>query len=113
MVALSEAALIAEHNGLDLSKLFDTLGGGYAGSQLLETKKANLIDRDYTPTGVAQFMVKDLRFAEQAAVQTGTVAPQLRLLRTIFEDLVDKGLGHEDLAVVHAYIDGLRDESLP
>ncbi|PPF18896.1 MULTISPECIES: NAD(P)-dependent oxidoreductase [unclassified Rathayibacter] len=104
MTAIAEAAVIAERSGLDLDTLLALLEGGYAGSRVLETKRAALVARDYTPTGVASFMDKDLRAAADEAEATGTSAPLLGTLRTVFRDLVDAGLGNEDLAVVHRFV---------
>lgn len=106
MAAVSEASVIAERSGLDLDALLTLLQGGYAGSRVLETKKDRLVARDYSPSGAARYMVKDLSFAHAAAVETGTGAPLLDALRTQFDGLVEAGLGDDDLAVIHRYIRG-------
>lgn len=105
--AISEASVIAERSGLDLEALLSLLQGGYAGSRVLETKKQRIIDGDYTPTGIARYMVKDLGFAAAAASATDTATPVLDVLRASFEGLVSAGLGDLDLAVVHRYIQSL------
>ncbi|WP_264159334.1 NAD(P)-dependent oxidoreductase [Mycetocola spongiae] len=104
MTAISEAAVIAERSGIDLAVLLPLLQAGYAGSRVLETKQDRLIRRDYTPTGVAAFMVKDLTAAAAEAARTATRTPQLDTVRTVFDDLVAAGLGPEDLAVVHRFV---------
>jgi len=106
MAAISEASVIAERSGLDLDALLTLLQGGYAGSRVLETKKNRLVERDYSPTGAARYMVKDLSFAHAAAVETATAAPVLDALRSQFDGLVAAGLGDDDLAVIHRYIRG-------
>ncbi|MBF4634710.1 NAD(P)-dependent oxidoreductase [Agreia pratensis] len=110
MAAISEASVIAERSGLDLDALLTLLQGGYAGSRVLETKKDRLVERDYSPTGAARYMVKDLSFAHAAAVETATAAPILDALRGQFDGLVAAGLGDDDLAVIHRYI---RDPEQP
>lgn len=105
MAAVSEASVIAERSGLDLDTLLTLLQGGYAGSRVLETKKDRLVARDYSPSGVARFMVKDLSFAHAAAVETATTTPILDALRSQFDGLVAAGLGDDDLAVIHRYIE--------
>lgn len=102
--AISEASVIAERSGLNLDALLSLLARGYAASRVLETKKQKLVDRDYSPTGVARYMVKDLGFAAAAAAETATATPVLDVLRTSFDGLVAAGLGDDDLAVVHRYI---------
>jgi 2-hydroxy-3-oxopropionate reductase len=111
MTAIAEASVIAERSGLDLDALLTLLEGGYAGSRVLETKHTRLVERDYSPTGVARYMVKDLGFAAGAAAETGTPAPLLEALRATFDDLVAAGMGDDDLAVVHKFV-GLTGDTL-
>jgi 2-hydroxy-3-oxopropionate reductase len=107
ILALGEAAVIAERSGLDLEVLFDLLGGGYAGSRMLESRKRRLVEKDYRPSGAARFMLKDLEFAAAAADATGTATRQLPALQAAFAELVERGYGDQDVSVVHAYIAGL------
>lgn len=107
IMALGEAAVIAERSGLDLTTLFDLLEGGYAGSRVLQTRKNRIVTGDYSPSGVAKYMVKDLTFAEEEAKKSGTTAPQLQLLLHAFTDLTQRGFGDQDIAVTRAYIESL------
>ncbi|HWU45775.1 MAG TPA: NAD(P)-dependent oxidoreductase [Humibacter sp.] len=107
MLALSEATVIAERAGLDVTKLLDLFSGGYAGSRLLDSRKQRLIDKDYSVSGPAKFMVKDLGFARDEAERTATATPQLTMLQHVFAGLVDAGLGDEDLSVVQAFVSSL------
>lgn len=106
-LALGEAAVVAERAGLDVRALFDLLGGGYAGSRLMEVKKARLAEHDHNPSGPARFMVKDLGFAAAEAVATGTATPQLDVVREVFTALTAAGLGDLDTTVVQAYVESL------
>jgi len=107
MLALSEAAVIAERSGLDVAAFLDVLSGGYAGSRLLDSRKQRLIEKDYAVSGPAKFMVKDLDFARAAAESTTTTTPQLTMLQKVYADLVDRGFGDQDLSVAHAYVAAL------
>lgn len=104
MAAIAEASVVVEREGLDLNTVLSLLEGGYAGSRVLETKRERLVARDYSPTGVAKFMVKDLGFAAAAAESTGTRTPTLDAVRETFIALTDAGLGDDDLCVIHRYI---------
>ena len=110
MLALGEAAVIAERSGLDLAALFELLGGGYAGSRMLESRKRRLVEKDHSPSGAARFMLKDLGFAAAAAEATATTTRQLPALRAAFAELVERGHGDQDISVVQAYIAGLPPE---
>lgn len=107
IVALSEATVLAERSGLDVAALLEMFAGGYAGSRLLESRKQRLIEKDYSVSGPAAFMVKDLGFARDEADATNTATPQLTVLSQVFEALVNAGLGENDMSVVQEYISSL------
>ena len=99
ITALGEASELGARSGIDLDTLWTLLGGGYAGSNLLTSRKDKLVAGDDTPSGVAEYMVKDLRFASDAAQATGIQPALLPALRTIFDEIVAVGLGGRDIAV--------------
>lgn len=107
IMAIGEAAVIAERAGLDLAQLFELLEGGYAGSRVLATRKQRIVESDYSPSGAAKYMVKDLTYASREAAQTATTAPQLTALLTAFSDLTERGFGDNDIAVTRAYVESL------
>lgn len=73
--ALAEAAHLAERSGLDVNELFEVLAGGLASSRVLELVGPKLAAKDYTPTGPAKFMLKDLSFVRESADIAGTATP--------------------------------------
>ena len=99
ITALGEASEIAARSGIDLETLWTLLAGGYAGSNLLSARKEKLVTGDDSPSGVAKYMVKDLRFAADAAAAVGIQPALLPALREIFDEIVDAGLGDRDIAV--------------
>jgi 2-hydroxy-3-oxopropionate reductase len=108
VLALGEAAVIAERAGLDVLAMFDLLGGGYAASRVLEVKKRRFAEHDHSPSGAARFMVKDLSAATEEARRTATPTPQTDLLLQVFTDLTARGYGDQDTAVVQAYLESFR-----
>ncbi|MFT4259934.1 NAD(P)-dependent oxidoreductase [Microbacterium sp.] len=104
ILALGEATVLAERSGLDLDALWTLLGGGYAGSNLLDSRKHKLVSGDDSPSGMAQYMVKDLRFAADIAEATGTAAVLLPTLRAAFDEIVATGLGDRDIAVSRRFV---------
>lgn len=99
--ALAEAAVLAEAEGLDVGALFGVLAGGLAGSRVMDQLAPRMIARDYTPTGPAKFMLKDLRFVEAAATEAGARLPIAERALEVYGDLVAEQLGDLDLASVH------------
>jgi len=105
VTALGEAAVLGERSGLDLAVLFEALGGGYAGSRVLETRARRFVEGDYHPSGAAKYMVKDLGFALDEAERVRVDAPQLAMLSEFFGDLSARGFGDQDISVTRAYIE--------
>lgn len=104
ILALGEATVLAERSGLDLDALWDPLGGGYAGSRLLKSRRDKLVSGDDSPSGMVKYLVKDLRFADDVARATGTSAVLLPAVRQAFDELVAAGLGDRDIAVTRRYV---------
>ena len=52
---------------VDAGRVLDVLGAGLAASELLRQKRDKLADEDFSPSGPARFLVKDLTFATDSA----------------------------------------------
>ncbi len=111
--ALAEAAELAERSGMDVAALFEVLAGGLAGSQVLSIVGPRIAAKDYTPTGPAKFMHKDLGFVLDSAVAAGSAAPMATAGHVLYGTLKDQGLGDHDLAVVRESIARLGAEIKP
>jgi 2-hydroxy-3-oxopropionate reductase len=105
VLALGEAAVLADRSGINVGQLFELFGGGYAASRILETRGPRVIAEDYSPSGVAKYLLKDLRYAADVAEDTATRTALLPTLKSAFEDLVRSGLGESDMAVTRRYIE--------
>lgn len=104
VLALGEATVMAERSGIDVATLLDLLQGGYAGSRVLDTRKTRFVHHDYSPSGAARYLKKDLGFALEVAEATGTSAAQLPALAAAFDELVAAGFGDEDIAATQPFI---------
>ena len=102
--ALAEAAELAERSGLDVEALFEVLSGGLAASRVLEVVGPRLAAKDYTPTGPAKFMHKDLSFVLESAATARTATPMASAGVDLYAELVAQGLGDLDLAAVRQAI---------
>lgn len=107
--ALAEAAELAERSGMDAAALFEVLGGGLAGSRVLDIVGPRLAAKDYAPTGPAKFMHKDLNFVLESAEAAGAAVPMASAGVGLYRELIDQGLGDQDLAVVRQAISNLSD----
>lgn len=107
VMALAEAAVLGDRAGLDIAALFSVLGGGYAGSRILETRGGRIVSGEYGSAGPAKYMVKDLGFALAEAARTGSELPQVSLLSSSFKALTAAGLGDNDISATRAYVESL------
>ncbi len=105
MAALSEAALLAEGAGVDVGLMYSMLAKGWGGSAVLDAKHTKVEQRDYSNTGAAKFMVKDLKIAIGEAAASSRVLPICSEALKLYEGLTEAGLGDDDLAVIHKYLD--------
>ena len=105
VTALAEASVLAERSGLDVAALFDLLGGGYAGSRLMEVKAHRFATHDHSPSGPAKFMIKDLRAVAEEAERTGLDLALATLLARVFTETTEAGWGDLDTAVVQRWVE--------
>ncbi len=82
--------------------MLDVLGAGLAASELLDQKRDKLAAEDFSPSGPAKFLVKDLTFATDSAA--GRELPSLKVSLDLFTGLTDAGLGDQDNSVVLEYL---------
>lgn len=94
--AIAEAITLGRNAGLDIQVLLDILEGGLANSQVLNVKREKIESGDFTPGGSAAFQLKDLNFAIEAGIETGTALPTTQTVTSLFEALVAFGDGQLD-----------------
>ncbi len=105
ILAIGEASVLADRSGLDLEQMWTLLGGGYAGGTLLRSRHRKMVDAEYSASGMAKYLVKDLTYATDVAEVTGTNAALLPALHAAFTELVQRGMGEEDMAVTRKFIE--------
>ncbi|BDH59124.1 NAD(P)-dependent oxidoreductase [Tsukamurella sp. PLM1] len=104
IMALGEATVLADRSGIDVRAMWELLGHGYASSRLLDTRAEKLITGDDAPSGMAKYLLKDLRSGSEVAAATGTDAVLVPALLAAFEELVGAGLGDRDMAVTRRFV---------
>ena len=105
VLALGEAAVLADRSGLELGTLVELFEGGYADSRILRTRGPRMVADDFRPSGMARYLLKDLDIAADVATATRTDTALLPALRAAFADLVARGLGDQDMAVTKRYVE--------
>jgi 2-hydroxy-3-oxopropionate reductase len=103
-MAVSEAAVIAERAGLDLSRVLHSWQLSLAGSRVLGVAQAKLLNRDFEPELAAGAALAPLEIASQQAWRTGTTARLLGNVRELFQLLDRAGLSSQDLTSTYQYL---------
>ncbi len=75
---LAEAVVFLEAYGVDTKAALEVLGGGLAGSTVLNRKGANMLAREFTPGFRLALHHKDLGIVTSAAREAGVVDPARR-----------------------------------
>lgn len=97
---MAEALRLAEAYGVDASRIPQALASGHAGSNLLPVMFKRMISRDFTPTGYARQILKDLEMLSSAAKEHHLAMPMSAQALTMFRMLVASGKSELDGAAV-------------
>ena len=92
---LAEAVVFLEAHGVDMAAALEVLGGGLAGSKVLDQKKANMLDRSFEPGFRIDLHHKDLGIATAAAREVGAAIPLGAHVAQLVGSL--RAQGHGDL----------------
>ena len=106
---LAEAVALLEAYEVALDPALDVLGGGLAGSAVLEQKRSNLTGRHFEPGFRAELHHKDLGIVTSAAREASVVLPTGALLAQLMASAVangDGGLDHSALLRVVLRLNG-------
>ena len=97
---LAEAVVFLEAYGVDTTAALEVLGGGLAGSRVLEQKKDNMLGRTFDPGFRIDLHHKDLGIVTSAAREAGVVVPLGALVAQLMASARangDGGLDHSAL----------------
>ena len=98
--ALAEAVVFLEAYGVELGPALDVLGGGLAGSKVLDQKRGNMTDRSFEPGFRIDLHHKDMGIVTSAAREAGVVVPLGGLVAQLMASARangDGGLDHSGL----------------
>jgi 2-hydroxy-3-oxopropionate reductase len=98
--ALAEAVVFLEAYGVDTDAALEVLGGGLAGSKVLDQKKQNMLGRTFEPGFRIALHHKDLGIVTTAAREAGVVIPLGSLVAQLMASALangDGGLDHSGL----------------
>jgi 2-hydroxy-3-oxopropionate reductase len=97
---LAEAVVFLEAYGVDTTAALQVLGGGLAGSKVLDQKKDNMLNRSFDPGFRIELHHKDMGIVTAAAREAGVVIPLGAVVAQLMASaraLGDGGLDHSAL----------------
>ncbi|MDN3353805.1 NAD(P)-dependent oxidoreductase [Actinomadura sp. DC4] len=112
---LAEAIVFIEAHGVDTEAALKVLGGGLAGSAVLERKGPAMLARDFTPGFRVELHDKDMGIVTAAAREAGVVIPLGAAVAQLIASLRaqgDGGLDHSALLGLVARLSGQEKSAL-
>ncbi|MNJ87272.1 2-hydroxy-3-oxopropionate reductase [compost metagenome] len=100
--ALAETVLFAEQNGISKENMLTIINEGACGNGIIKLKTPSVLADSFPPAFALKYIVKDLRLAKGA----GLNSPLSNPLLTTFEAAAADGLGEEDLMAVIKHLRG-------
>jgi 2-hydroxy-3-oxopropionate reductase len=101
--AVSEALVLASKAGVDPERLIEVLSGGLAGNRVMEVRRRNFLEHDFTPGFKLELHHKDLGIALRTARDLGVYVPTTAIVDQMLAALQsagDGGLDHSALLKV-------------
>ena len=96
IAAVSEALVLGSKAGVEPEKILDVLGGGLAGNKVMEMRRSNFLDHDFTPGFRIDLHHKDLNIALESGDAYGVPLPVTGIVQQYMRALRAKGHGGDD-----------------
>jgi 2-hydroxy-3-oxopropionate reductase len=94
--AVSEALVLGSKAGVSPEKVLDVLGGGLAANRVMEMRRRNFLEHDFTPGFRVDLHHKDLNIALESGDAYGVALPATSLAQQMLRTLRAKGQGADD-----------------
>jgi 2-hydroxy-3-oxopropionate reductase len=99
--AVAEALLIAKGGGADPAAVRQAITGGFADSRILTLHGARMIDGNFTPGGMIDTQIKDLKNILDEAADIGLDLPFVKLAYRLFQEASAAGHGELDHSALY------------
>lgn len=110
-MAVCEALVFAERNGLDLEKTLAVVSGGAAGSWQLSNLGPKMIARDFAPGFMINLQRKDLKLVLAAASEAKTPCPATSLVSHLFKAAISAGHGRDGTQALFTVLENLAGDA--
>jgi 2-hydroxy-3-oxopropionate reductase len=96
IAAVSEALVLGSKAGVDPEQILDVLGGGLGQNKVMEMRRRNFLEHDFTPGFRIDLHHKDLGIALESGNEYGVPLPVTGLVQQYMGALRAKGHGGDD-----------------
>jgi 3-hydroxyisobutyrate dehydrogenase len=103
-MALAEALTLAYRAGADPERVVEAIGGGVAGSWILNNRSQKMLNDDYPLGFRLRLHRKDLGIALETARQCKVPVPIASLVATFEDSLIAQGYGDEDMSNLARFV---------
>jgi|GEM_PF-2843 len=120
LASVSESMMLAKKSGCDISKVFDAVKNGFAGSAVLNSEVPKILEHTFKPGFKIDLHLKDLKNVADAAQQYNAPIPITKMTTNMMKELSEDGYGSYDnsaLALFYeksakmSYLEDLHDKS--
>ena len=112
IAAVSEALVLGSKAGVEPDRILDVLGGGLAANRVMEMRRRNFLEHDFTPGFRVDLHHKDLDIALESGSAYGVPLPVTGLVQQGFRALRAKGHGGDDHSGLLALVEELADHRI-
>lgn len=99
-LGVAEGMVLGLKAGLDSKQVARAIGGGAAGSWVLDNRSGNMVDNEYPLGFRVRLHHKDLNIALEAARELGVTLPSTALVEQLESGLIGRGYGDEDVSAI-------------
>ena len=94
-LAMCEALMLAQAGGVDLTKAYEAVKNGAAGSWMFTNRAPQIIANDWRPGFTVDLQQKDVRLILDAADKLGVPVPGTAFIFQLYRTLQQQGLGSD------------------
>jgi 2-hydroxy-3-oxopropionate reductase len=110
--AVSEALVLGSKAGVDPATIIEVLSGGLAASKVMEVRRRNFLEHDFTPGFRIDLHHKDLGIALQTAREYGVALPSTAAVEQMLQALRSNGRGDRDHSALLSHIEDLAQHTI-
>ena len=102
--AVAEAIILCEKVGANPENFIKAVEGGFADSKVLRNHGSRMVKKDFAPRGKTITHLKDMNNILECAENIETKLPISKLIQSMYQNLVNRGLGNNDHSALYKEI---------